>query len=185
MPPPKVMLIRHAEKPGDPLPSFGVKEDGTRSQHSIVVQGWQRAGALIAFFAAPTLAEIAVPAHLYAASFDKSADPSSTSDVEDISRSRRAIETITPLAHRLGLTADQTFAVGDEDRLSADLLLRDGVVLVAWEHKHLPVIAAHLTPAAPNTWPGDRFDVVWVFDRESSGSYRFLQVAQKLLAGDS
>jgi hypothetical protein len=185
MPPSKIMLIRHAEKPGDPLPSFGVKEDGTRSQHSIVVQGWQRAGALIAFFAAPTLAEISVPAYLYAASFDTRTDPSGKANAEDVSRSRRAIETITPLAHRLGLTADQTFAVGDEDRLAANHVLRDGAVLVAWEHKHLPLIAAHLTPSAPKTWPGDRFDVVWVFDRDGSGSYRFLQVAQKLLAGDS
>jgi hypothetical protein len=132
MPPAKIMLIRHAEKPGDPLPSFGVKEDGTRSQHSIVVQGWQRAGALIAFFAAPTLAEIAIPAYLYAAG-------------EDISRSRRAIETITPLAHRLGLTTDQTFAVGDEDRLAANLLSRDGVVLVAWVLYDLKLIGVNLS----------------------------------------
>ncbi len=170
MPPSKIMLIRHAEKPGDPLPSFGVKENGARSQHSLAVQGWQRAGALTAFFAAPALAEITVPAYLYASSADTGVRP---------------IETITPLAHRLGLTADQTFAVGDEDRLAANLMLRDGVVLVAWEHKHLPLIAAHLTSTAPKTWPGDRFDVVWVFDRQSLGSYRFLQVAQKLLAGDS
>jgi broad specificity phosphatase PhoE len=163
----KIMLIRHAEKP-EGSSVLGVKEDGTHGQHSLVVQGWQRAGALVAYFSAPTLAEIAVPTYLYASSVDL-----------------RPIETITPLARRLGVTADQTFAVGDEAALVASITSRDGVVLVAWEHKHIPLIADHLTSHAPQTWPGDRFDVVWIFDRQSSGSYSFAQVPQMLLAGDS
>ncbi len=38
----------------------------------------------------------------------------------------------------------------------------------------------------PQKWPGDRFDVVWVFDLVTpSSSYSFSQVPQRLLAGDS
>ncbi|HTV91764.1 MAG TPA: hypothetical protein VMG98_03520 [Verrucomicrobiae bacterium] len=162
------MLIRHAEKPNDSPPPFGVKEDGAQSQHALLVKGWQRAGALVAFFSAPTLAEIAVPTYLYAPSDDA-----------------RSIQTIAPLARRLGVTADQTAAVGDEASLAASITLRDGVVLVAWEHKHIPLIANRFTSNAPKVWPGDRFDVVWVLDRQSSGSHSFVQVPQTLLAGDS
>jgi len=39
---------------------------------------------------------------------------------------------------------------------------------------------------APQEWPKDRFDLVWVFDLDVSTShYGFGQVPQLLLAGDS
>jgi len=38
---------------------------------------------------------------------------------------------------------------------------------------------------APQKRPGDRFDVVWVFDLDkTTGEYSFSQVPQNLLAGD-
>ena len=45
--PQQILIIRHAEKPpplGPPPP--GIKEDGSHDRHSLVVRGWQRAGAL-------------------------------------------------------------------------------------------------------------------------------------------
>ncbi len=36
----------------------------------------------------------------------------------------------------------------------------------------------------PQTWPDDRFDIVWVFER-ADGGWSFTQVPQLLLAGDS
>ncbi len=38
--------------------------------------------------------------------------------------------------------------------------------------------------SAPQQWRDDRFDLVWVFDLDPSGRYRFSQVPQLLLAGD-
>lgn len=36
----------------------------------------------------------------------------------------------------------------------------------------------------PQAWPDDRFDLVWVFEREDE-DWRFSQVPQLLLSGDS
>jgi hypothetical protein len=62
-----------------------------------------------------------------------------------------------------------------------------GPTLLAWEHKGIADIVAHLgkvDPAPPGDWPGNRFDLVWVFTANGSG-WRFQQVPQLLLAGDS
>ena len=45
----KVMLIRHAEKPNETVQ--GVNEAGRADPDQLSVRGWQRAGALIRFFA--------------------------------------------------------------------------------------------------------------------------------------
>jgi len=62
-----------------------------------------------------------------------------------------------------------------------------GVVLIAWQHENIPTIADAILGKAgvvPSKWPGDRFDVVWVFDLRQQGGYAFSQLPQMLLAGD-
>lgn len=178
---PKIMLIRHAEKPGDPPPPHGVDPDGEKDKESLIVLGWQRAGALAPFFA-PAVGPLqspllATPAHLYA------------SDPGNGSKSQRPEQTITPLAQRLGVQVDLEFGEGEETALAAAITALDGVVLVAWQHQAIPAIANAIVgddTTVPQKWPGDRFDVVWVFDLDAStGSYAFSQVPQRLLAGDS
>ena len=120
------MIIRHAEKPVSP-PPFGVEEDGTQSQHALIALGWQRAGALVGFFAGPVVVAIAVPDALYAPAVVPGGSPEPSS-IDDFGKSLRPIETITPLSRRLGLTPDQTYAVGDEESLAASVALKDGVV---------------------------------------------------------
>src|ERR687887_596933 len=44
------MLIRHAEKPPDSPPPYGVSDDGQPDAQSLTIRGWQRAGALAALF---------------------------------------------------------------------------------------------------------------------------------------
>ncbi|HWT07199.1 MAG TPA: hypothetical protein VN224_15650, partial [Xanthomonadales bacterium] len=69
----------------------------------------------------------------------------------------------------------------------ADVLSHSGVVLIAWEHKRLHTIANLILgdeTTAPQEWPADRFDVVWIFDRVTAGTYTFDQRPQLLLAGD-
>ena len=78
---------------------------------------------------------------------------------------------------------------GARDKVAADAMACGGVALVSWQHEDIPSIANIIvgnSTTVPQTWPGARFDVVWVFDLDrSSGTYSFKQVCQCLLAGDS
>lgn len=67
-----------------------------------------------------------------------------------------------------------------------------GIVLICWEHDHIPALASSLPAipgtAIPQTWPGDRFDVIWTFTLvpgAASVQYAFGQVPQQLLSGDT
>ncbi|HEX4110012.1 MAG TPA: hypothetical protein VHX88_17890 [Solirubrobacteraceae bacterium] len=106
--------------------------------------------------------------------------------------SAREIETISFLAARTGLTINTDFGVGDEPQLVAALPSAGSPILICREHDHIPTIADALgsvSPAVPQTWPDDRFDVVWVFVRTQSRgttpSYRFSQVPELLMPGDA
>ena len=48
MPASIIMVIRHAEKPDSG--NVGVQLDGSQDADSLIVQGWQRAGALAVLF---------------------------------------------------------------------------------------------------------------------------------------
>ncbi|HMD02633.1 MAG TPA: hypothetical protein VKG44_06650 [Candidatus Baltobacteraceae bacterium] len=183
MPPQKIMLVRHAEKSMGAAPPFGINEDGVQDKHSLTARGWQRAGALVPFFTAPdTTKGLETPTAIYAAAVGGAA-MSTLGD--DVSNSLRPQQTATPLARKLALALDTRFPLGEEAALARDILGRDGVVLVAWEHKHIPAIASALGANAPSAWPDERFDVVWVLDRRADGSYGFLEIDQALLDGDA
>ena len=191
-PPQKIMIIRHGEKPpsnpGKDGP-FDVQEDGESGKgKSLIVIGWQRAGALNAFFAphkaAPPKKDIAPPDYIYAA------DPKG--------ESRRPWETVTPLAAWLGYQKAPQFNTqfdikGGEPALVLSVLALSGVVLICWVHDNImPNIVGALNKAVvvsnygaiPSKWP-DVFDLVWVFDLDSKGkSYMWNQVRQNLMVGD-
>ena len=175
----KIMLIRHAEKPLDP-PPHGVTSDGVREKESLTVRGWQRAGALVSFFA-PSNGRfqnefIAEPRFLYASKPLKR------------NGSRRSLETITPLAEKLAIRINSNYPKGAEEEMLEEAFLCQGVVLISWQHNYIPMIANLIlgdATRAPQEWPEDRFDVVWVFDLDSqSAEYSFTQVPQSLLMGD-
>ena len=176
--PDKIMLIRHAEKPqpGVPIPA-GVDENGNNDPHSLLVRGWQRAGALVAFFSAPTRAGIAVPSVIFGSGV--TSDPSV---IPMDAQSLRPQETVGPLHDKTGIALRTDVAVGDEAGLIAALKACDGVVLVAWEHKRIPIVAGGFIDNPPE-W-GERFDAVWVLDRGPDGSYALAILNQDLLAGD-
>src|SRR5215211_6707860 len=96
----KIMLIRHAEKPLSDPPPYGVTSDGEREKESLTIRGWQRAGALTTLFApANTFQDpsLARPQFLYASKFIKR------------NGSRRAVETLTPLAEKLAIRINSNF----------------------------------------------------------------------------
>ncbi|AHH95835.1 hypothetical protein GCM10010174_24470 [Kutzneria viridogrisea] len=172
-----VMLIRHGEKPADSGAPYGIDADGNTDDASLTTRGWSRAGALAALFApagTPIKSGLRTPTAIYATT--------STSK-----KHHRMLETVTPLADKLGLTVNTSHAKGDTSEVAADVAKRTGTTLVCWEHTEIPEIAAALgkvSPTPPSTWPDERFDVVWVFTRNGSG-WTFSQVPQQLLSGDS
>lgn len=180
----KIMLIRHAEKPGhyDGKRCAGVRSNGEEDKDSLAVRGWQRAGALCVLFGSARLAGsrgLAVPERLYASNPDK------INDKEN--KSRRNKETLAPLARLLGTETDLRFVKGQEAELAAAAVAGGGTVLIAWSHERLPDIAKHIPGGditAPRDWPDDCYDVVWVFDLGADGRYAFRQVPQALLSGD-
>jgi hypothetical protein len=197
-PPTEIMIVRHAEKPDTKgQPPFGVNSNGVQDWESLIIQGWQRAGALVVLFdpARGSLQDsrLVVPTLIYAANPTTARSvPIDSDGKHDGSKSQRPLETITPLAAKLGLTPNLSFAKGDEKKLADNVLTQSGVVLIAWQHQDIPKIADHLVKSSattnpiPQTWPGDRFDLVWVFTPPASSTapWGFDQVPQLLLAGD-
>jgi hypothetical protein len=177
----KIMIIRHAEKPpktgGPPL---GVTGDGANDPNGLVVRGWTRSGALAALFApshgpmqTPILAR---PQHLFACT-------------PEAQGSHRPHDTIVPLSRKLGIDIDDSFGQDDFEPMVARAMAREGVVLICWEHKRIQNITAEIPrrdaePPDHFYWPGNRFDVVFVFDLDG-GKYRFSQVPELLLDGDT
>lgn len=193
----KIMIIRHAEKPPPNPPPNGVNSAGEVCQDSLIVQGWQRAGALVVLFkpARGPLQDplLATPQFIYACS------------PTDPDEANRPEETVMPLLDALQTPAGQlignfTFHKGEEPDVAASALNCQGVVLISWPHGQIPYLAKQI-PLSPNSkpipkgkWPSDRFDMVWVFDPDTgpdpnpnpnTGLYIFSQVPQLLLAGDS
>jgi len=179
------MLIRHGEKQPDAgPPPYGVDSNGEQDKHSLIVRGWQRAGALVPFFQRPWAKGIERPDSIYAS---KVGDTELIADGHDVSKSLRPQQTVTPLANAIEPAAGlQTpFPVGEEAALVQSIKSKeDGVVLVAWEHNHIPIIAKEFSSQAPDKWPGSCFDSVWVLKRVDDGTYDFAEVPQSLLSGD-
>lgn len=178
MPASKIMLIRHAEKPAHKI--AGVLTEGANDEHSLSVQGWQRAGAL-AVWLDPKHARIkhphlAPPDHLYAAKFHEG------------HHSKRCYQTLLPLSEKLKIDINIDFKNEDFEDMVAHAKARSGVVLISWHHEKIPEVTRAILGGKdvhPPHWPDERFDVVWVFDAGAKGDYTLKQVPAMLLAGDS
>lgn len=174
----RIMIIRHAEKPSEDGIVRGVAVHGHHDKHALCVRGWQRAGALVRFFA-PRGDQpnplIATPRSIFA------------SGATEWSPSLRSQHTVEPLANELGIAIDVAHAEGDEDQLAQAVLAAPAPVLVAWHHKHIPLLVRALVggePLCPRHWPDERFDLVWVLERQADGTWHFDQVPQCLLPED-
>jgi hypothetical protein len=196
-PPDIIYIIRHGEKPADPpvlspgeappapVPPFGVDFQGIQDPHSLLPVGWQRSGALAVLFdpaTGPLQAGLQTPAALLSPSYGSTAETAE----------HRTYQTIQALSGRLGLAIVSAYAEGDEPQLAAAVVSQySGVVLICWEHDHIPSLATSLPVVAgtviPQAWPGDCFDVIWVFTLApgTPAQYTFTQIPQQLLSGDA
>lgn len=177
-----LFIIRHAEKPGEEWPGPGFTANGVSDTESLVLRGWERAGAWTALFGTDlTKGDYAKPDAIYAATPGTQVNQPPSS---------RPAETISALAARLKLAPNEGFGKGSEAQLVPALLKLSGVVLLCWEHKAiisdvLPLIPVNKgTP--PTKWEGSRFDVVLRFDRaKGDDKFAFKELFPKLLSGDS
>lgn len=190
MPADQVIVIRHAEKPTAKPKRHGVAEDGTPDKESLTVRGWRHAGSLAAVFsgegAHPDGARIGRPEHIFASAIGKKRVKAADGRTITVgSHSRRPLQTVTEMAARLGLTPVTLHARGEEAALVADALARQGTVLICWQHEDIPAIGRAIAGAdagVPDAWPGDRYDLVWIFDRKGR-RWTFRQLAHPRLAG--
>jgi hypothetical protein len=192
-PPAQIYIIRHGEKPADlptptatPSPPFGIDVNGNQDAHSLLPRGWQRSGALAVLFApalGPLQAGLQMPATLFSPDYGN----------PDKTQAHRTYQTIEGLSGRSNLPINTPFAEGQESALANAIVANyAGVLLVCWEHQHIPAIATALPTVSgtqiPAAWPGDRFDLIWSFSLQAGTSpiaYVFTQIPQQLLAGDS
>ena len=198
------MIIRHAEKPGvyNGHSYAGINACGMEDQESLITLGWERAGGLATLLAPATghfqNPALCTPVAIYAA------DPADSKGKEP---SQRPYQTVSALADKLGLVVMANFAKESYAEMIGDVLAREdpGAILIGWQHEDiLPATAsadsivtellkqthtpANTLPGLPRQpWPGDRYDMVFVFDRPTGrGPFTaFTQVPQLLLAGDS
>ncbi len=175
-----IMFIRHAEKPGEHGPPHGINHDGEHDPHSLSVRGWTRAGALAGLFArGPSLLHptIVAPERIIA-----------TRSTHEY-MSKREVDTVTPLAHRLGINIDDSFGHSHADVMVSSILNSSQTTLVAWHHGSMPDVVSRFPVSndaeIPQHWPDSRFDLIWILLRKPGGdAFQFMSVNQGLLQGD-
>ena len=187
MAPLTLLIIRHAEKPkedGDKPKEFGpgpgFTDEGEEDDKSLVIRGWQRAGAWAALFNTG-MGEYPKPDVVYAAL------PGPPGKMNH-GPSRRPAETVSALA----VKANTKYALDQEPELIKEVLDLSGVVLISWEHHaivqrmvpQIPLGEGSQSP--PKKWPGDRFDVVLRFERSAgANTFSFTALYPRLLPGDT
>lgn len=166
MPPTRIILIRHGEKPGDP--NSDKVADGT----GLSLRGQIRAAAL----------SVSIPAAYPNVNFLFATAASA--------KSNRPVLTITPLSQALHLKISAKHGDKDYAALADHLLTHDKyagkVVLVCWHHGKLPKLAKALGVTPPvDPWPAGVFDRIWQIDFPSAGVPTVVNLPQQLLIGDS
>lgn len=130
----KVVIIRHGEKPD--------------SGDNLSCMGFNRALQLPGVIYKKHI----VPEYTYVPSVG----------IGSSTRHARMFQTVIPLTVKYNLTVNSKFAVKDYKKVSADVLLKKGTVLIVWEHKAIPKLARHLGVEDPPSWKSKDFDGIWI-----------------------
>lgn len=180
----KIMIIRHGEEPDEDTGfPYGYTPRGRIDERSLTVRGWRRAMAIANLFGNPSSKDprgIERPDHLFASGIGKK------------SKGKRMEQTLMPLAFRLGLKIDTEHLTTKKGikGVAEEAMDSKGVVLICWKHKEIDNIAEIIMDGKkPKKWPHDRFDLIWIFDRDKKkgkrDKYDFREVPAMLLCGDS
>lgn len=160
--PAHIFIFRHGEKNKDSDPNLSAK-------------GYKRAAALAKYFSQKSFTDqYGIPAVFYAAS-------------ARVDKSERSVQTMTPTAEAFDAKIEDSYEKGDEKSLMKDLLadssLDGKTVLICWNHAGIPKLLKPLD--LKEDWPKGAFDRFWVLDRKSGGDWKFQDLPQQLLPGDS
>ncbi len=144
MAPSKLMIIRHAEKPGDYSGQqlsgvdYTAAHAGEAGKRHLTTLGWQRAGALTTLFVSPWGPKpgLATPDVLYASDPDKGREAAD----EEGSPSHRPFETLQPIAAKLAIEINTGYQKDSYGSMIADALTRSGCILTAWQHEDIPLL---------------------------------------------
>lgn len=222
--PSKIMIIRHAEKPGiygnanskavdDVKASYsGINAQGESDPASLVTMGWERAGGIANLFYPSDyhfLPGLAQPTAIYASNptlpGKYKQQPNGNYFFENTSQ--RPAQTISALYGKMAkkekVELDLSFAAKDFKEMIKNVLTKQGVVLISWQHEYIlpkeagdnslvhELFTQTNTPrkTCPTTaWPGDRYDMILVLDRDPETGQivkgEVQQVPQLLLYGD-
>ncbi len=159
-PPSLVILIRHAEKPGESKGHAVTDEEAT--DPNLAPLGYYRAGAYAAYFDAEKNGGLYPPIdHIFATAASH--------------KSNRPVLTVTPLARALGKKIHDDYGNDQAgiDALAADVLsgaYAGRTLLICWHHGTLPAVAEALGHAGAPKIPGTSFDVVWQLAWESGST---------------
>jgi hypothetical protein len=132
--PPTIVIIRHGEKPD--------------SGDNLSCQGLNRALQLPAVL----VGKFGTPAYTYVPALKLG---KSTNHV-------RMLQTVTPIAVQHNLVLNSKFAGADVAALAKDARSRFGLVLIVWDHSHIPALAAALGVQSLPKWGAHDFDSIWV-----------------------
>ena len=141
--------------------------------------GAQRAAALAPYFLeTPELLEFKTPVAIYA-----QRPKNATSSI-------RSIETVRPLANALHVKINDSFVRDDFQQMVEEIRHKpeyEGhTVLICWEHKVIPEIAAKLgAENAPKSWPDAMYDRTWIVKFQRDKKPTCSDLPQRLLFGDS
>ena len=164
--PAQIILLRHAEKPGDPA-----------AVH-LSPRGVERARALVSLLGRNSaLASNAPIAALYATRVTKH------------DHSHRTGETLAPLAKELRLPVQTPYETERYPLLARDILgngaYHGKTVVVCWTHHEIAGLAAALgVKPKPSPWKDKTYDRLWII-KPGGVNTDFLDSPQQLLKGDS
>jgi hypothetical protein len=130
----RVVIVRHGEKP----------DDGDQ----LSCEGQNRALKLPEVL----VAKYGIPAATYVPALGLGAATSHA----------RMFQTVAPLAIKHNLPINTRFDEKDAAGVAAEVLARQGTILLVWEHTMIPELAKQLGVASPPKWKGRDFDGIWV-----------------------
>ena len=133
----RILVLRHAEKTGDPMDIDLSPAGAIRAQ--------KLADYIPATFGTPQI--------LIGTALSKHSD--------------RPVETLTPLSQRMGLSIESYFGNEEWAELAHDLMVNPryvgALIVVCWHHGTIPALMQSLgvsTGSIPNPWPDDVFNLI-------------------------
>jgi broad specificity phosphatase PhoE len=164
--PAQIVLFRHAEKPG----TADLDEAG--GDPHLSTRGYCRAAAIGVNLAA------------------SEPKPDLVIATQVSTNSSRPIETVTPLAQKLGLNIHSKYSDKQYAELAQELLSDPKYagkhIAVCWHHGKIPELAQALGVTPPwQKWPAEVFDRFWVIRPDAKGQPVLTNLPQQLLYLDS